>query len=312
MPAAERNQSTIVLFPHPRAEHASTRHGSLYPWNRKGHDHWRKFLVAPVASATRDDKGNWRATKNLSNAALWTEYEPPTRIEAFSDAWAPGLPEAWHTFVPVEQPPAFAQNTDPWIFGRWFRYVICKQERNRFLQELRPGDVIFFGSWMKRDVEGNPAITFNFFMDTVFVVGEAYRDHLGEHGSIAPPEMRDPIYDLCVWNRVRADELKTFYRGRMLQDARVEETFCWTPCATAPPSAPPPRFRRPMIGQLFGKTCGHGQAIIRVEDCTPSEAWTRVVDHCVQVGLKLAVQVSQPQLATNRHPDSTVYPGSCR
>jgi uncharacterized protein YciU (UPF0263 family) len=53
------------------------------------------------------------------------------------------------------------QNTDPFIFGDTFFYTICKKAQ---LKNLKPGDVILFGSeFGKRGFE-------KFYLDTLFVV----------------------------------------------------------------------------------------------------------------------------------------------
>ena len=57
------------------------------------------------------------------------------------------------------------QNTDPYVFGDYFSYSCCKQNRNGKpvkLQRLLPGDVIIYYSTEKN----------SFMIDTVFVVGE--------------------------------------------------------------------------------------------------------------------------------------------
>lgn len=131
------NDGSVVLFPHPGTEHASAKRGDIFPWNRKGHR--RKYLVTQARLANRSTSQSWCLEDRTQPVAMWTEFEPPTHIHLFEETWAPGLPEAWHEPLPVGPPPAFAQNTDPWIFGSSFRYAICKQESVPYLASL-PGN----------------------------------------------------------------------------------------------------------------------------------------------------------------------------
>ncbi len=47
------------------------------------------------------EHGAWWLDGRQVSAAMWTEYEAPTRIRSFGEAREHGLPKAWHAFVPV-------------------------------------------------------------------------------------------------------------------------------------------------------------------------------------------------------------------
>ena len=286
------SESSVVLFPHPGAEHDSAKGGPLYPWNRQPDPHRRKYLAARVRVA-RELGGGWQVAAGESPAAMWTEYEPPTRIREFAEATAPGLPCAWHEFLPIGEVPPRAHGTDPWVFGESFRYGICKQSSVSYLKRLVPGDVIFFGSWMKRDESGRKAAVFNFFLDTVFVVGVAYPNARTDEA--VPDGVLDPAYRRAEWDRIRERDRGTLYTGSMIGGGVWEEPFSWVPCKSFPEGASaPPRFPRPLIGQLFGRTSGNGQAIMRLAGVRPKDAWTTVVEHCRRQGLELGAHVESP------------------
>ena len=151
----------VVQFPHPGAEHV-LGDGSRMTWNTGRHG--RKFLRSPGRSVDPDGR------TSEADLAFWGEWEAPSRVVS---RWprAGQLPQELH--VPVwERPatPSFRQNTDPWVFGKAFRYSNCRQLTYRqnpsALQALTPGSVIFFGSRLHGE----------FVLDTVFVVKPEYTD----------------------------------------------------------------------------------------------------------------------------------------
>jgi hypothetical protein len=302
------SETAVVLFPHPGAEHDSTRLGPVYPWNRQPAPHRRKFLTA-WAHFAREASGGWRIDPAATPAALWTEYEPSTRIWEFPDGPAAGLPSAWHSLLPIGEVPPRAHGTDPWVFGANFRYGICKQSSVPYLQDLAPGSIIFFGSWMKRDESGKKVDVFNFFLDTVFVVGASYPN--AKTDDEVPKDALDPAYRRAEWDRIRERDRGTFYTGAGIGSGVSKEPFSWVPSKAVPGGdSLPPRFPRPMIGQLFGKAIGNGQATIRLAGVQPKDAWTRVVEHCRKRGLELGARVESPLVSESAPAASAA--GPCR
>jgi hypothetical protein len=296
---------TVVLFSHPGAEHDRIRSGPIYPWHRKPKEHKRKYLRASVRLA-RAGPGGWRINPEPSTAAMWAEYEPPTLIHGFQGSPENRMPSAWHEFTRVGAVPGRAHGTDPWIFGESFRYGICKQDTLSDLQHLQGGDVLFFGSWMKCDEAGRPARSYNFFLDTVFVVEKGYANGIG----VVPSNLLDRAFVRCAWERIGEVDRRTLYSGVTLGSRTTAKPFSWVPCLPARPGEDPPRFRRPMIGQFFlNKEYGHGQATVPL-DVPPEEAWSRVTKHCLDLELGLAARVESPGL----DPDAPAPPGagSCR
>jgi hypothetical protein len=299
------SDSTVVLFSHPGAEHDQVRSGPIYPWHRKPENHKRKYLRAPVRLA-QDGPGGWQIDPEPSMAAMWAEYEPSTLIHEFRGPPEDRMPRAWHEFTRLGAAPRHAHGTDPWIFGDCFRYAICKQDTLPYLKRLQAGDLLFFGSWMKCDQDGRPARSFNFFLDTVFVVGGGYAN--GK--DVVPGELLDPAFVRCSWEQTREVDRRTLYQGAMLGPRATRAPFSWVPCLRARPGEDPPRFRRPMIGQYFlEKEIGHGQATIALE-VRPEEAWSTVTQHCRDLGLDLAVRVESPELDPVAPAPADV--GSCR
>jgi len=279
----------IVLFPHPGSEHSVKVDGAVFPWNRK--EHRRKFLVAKGHLASHSAATGWSVGKAPKLLAFWGEYEAPTTGHYFKADSHTGLPEFWHSMLPVPASPFGGQNSDPWIFGSRFRYAVCKQWI-QFLRELERGDMILFGSWKEQDQEGRQTPVMNFFLDTVFFAAERYPFSVKPLKCSAPEEILDPTFLRCSLDRIKPDE-RMLYVGASLEDSI--SAFCWVPCKEVLDPEGPPRFRRPMIGDLFGKTCGNGQALMHF-DGDVEGAWLKVVKRCQDLGLSLAANLANPDL----------------
>jgi hypothetical protein len=228
-----------------------------------------------------------------SGVALWAEFEPPTTGTHFGTSPTGGLPESWHTLLPIPPPPEGAQNTDPWIFGESFRYGYCYQIHRSFLRSLRRGDLLLFGSYKKLDAEGNATRIFNFFLDTVFVVESSFalRTPVTIPHNLFDLVYRRAAYDLWPDDR----EYCTFYKGVMLGDQPSAAPFSYSPCASCEGHSPV-RVARPMIGDLFHVEYGHGQVFTTVP-IAPGNAWHMVTRRCFERGYSLAVKVEDAVIA---------------
>ncbi len=288
--------STVVLFNHPGPEHVAKGRGGLYPWN-VAKAHKRKYLSVRAQVAERDGN-SFRRGQEERRVALWAEFEPPTTGTRFDGSAIGGLPESWHTLVPIPVPlSADAQNTDPWIFGESFRYSYCKQVHKPFLRDLEQGDLLLFGSYKELDADGKPAPVFNFFLDTVFVVESFFPLH---SPAAIPQNLFDPVYRRAAYDRWSDDRDDcTFYKGAMLGDEPSTAQFCYSPCAPYQGDSPH-RVPRPMINDLFGVTTRNPQLFARVCGFSPEQAWRMVTARCLDRGYRLAVRVE----------DAVVAPGS--
>lgn len=282
---------TVVLFNHPGDEHRAKRSAPTYLWNRRSHR--RKYLGVDAHLAVQEGSG-FRRDPLAKKTALWGEFEPSTRARAFPTQPRLGEPHSWHELLPIAAPPPGAQNTDPWIFGETFRYALCRQNSLAYLRDLRAGDLLLFGSYLKQDQDGHARSKFNFFLDTAFPIRRGFP--LANEARI-PKHLLDSVYRRAAYNRFKPDEkiVCTFYEAAMLTDDLTSEPFAFSPCTLWDSNAVPPRRRRPMIGQLFGMSFGNGQVFTTV-DRDPAAAWRIVVDHCRSRGYELAVAVEEPGL----------------
>jgi len=171
----------IVHFTHPGKEHGLTKgekKALCKGWNMPvSKPHARKFI------SSRGDYIDGRDCLQKNTLLLfWGEWEPDSEVIPLPDRPDDRYPEYVHTpFVregledllknAAQQQP---QNTDPFVFGKMFKYALCKQaqknstdkngivrQRATNLAKLAKGSLILFGSNYPIGV---------FQLDTVFVV----------------------------------------------------------------------------------------------------------------------------------------------
>ena len=206
----------IIQFTHPGLEHCPDNpEKDNKSWNIG--DHRRKFMQAPgdyVASNGRLITG-----KEL---LFWGEWEPPSKVLALSARPSKLHPQWLHfPYLPTKIPtksqsygtcsssspksrkscatacnsdgPGY-QNTDPFVFGDCFKYLICKQwsektGRASGLAALEKGSVILFGC-----TSGRTAQDAFFQLDTVFVVGDYVEYSPSDPASLPNHRLITPDY----------------------------------------------------------------------------------------------------------------------
>jgi len=131
---------------------------NIREWNNDSPKHYRKFL-----------KNNGEYINNISdpnskNAELffWGEWEGNsffTPFESNKNMDHRILPNGYHEpFHSIKI--RGNQNTDPYVYGEFFKYSICKQQGQ--MKKLDPNSLIIFGSVF-------PSLK-KFYIDTVFVI----------------------------------------------------------------------------------------------------------------------------------------------
>lgn len=158
----------IIQFIHPGSEHSFDNYvnGRMHKnWNSDGHK--RKFCKANGKYIDIYNKNN------ESEFMIWSEWESPSFVDLTRQN--PPLPKYLHLpYLPTDINGniivAGTQNTDPCVFGDYFKYFICQQIRiNGKLTQmayLDKGDLIIFGSGKNK----------KFLIDTVFVVDNTIDD----------------------------------------------------------------------------------------------------------------------------------------
>ncbi len=299
---------TVVLFNHPGQEHEPRQSGQVFPWNTGG-GHRRKY-VSVLAQLARSDEDANRLDPAWQRVSLWGEYEAPTMAHRFDEPPELGMPDWWHTLLPVGTAPVGAQNTDPWVFGSTFRYVYCRQtaKATAYLKHLTHGDLLLFGSYKEHLPVRKSGKTYDFYLDTVFVVDQPnYPSERTER----PRSLYDAAHLRATYNRLPWDERDgtTFYTGVMLGRQRSKLPFCFSPCTLAQGEIPG-RARRPMISDLFGGPSNTPQFVEKRAEKSTADAWRKVVDRCLEQGLGLAARIEDATIDPGR-PDGGAAGGDC-
>jgi hypothetical protein len=105
----------VVQFPHPGPEHIPKVVPPL-PWRMVANerDHKRKFMRGPGRYVDRND------VCIAGELTFWGEWEAPSDVVHEWPSSDP-LPRFLHIPVWEKSGPPGRQNTDPWVFGDYFR-----------------------------------------------------------------------------------------------------------------------------------------------------------------------------------------------
>lgn len=173
----------IVQFLHPAQEAIPLNESDkCIPWNNNP-THRRKFLLSEGEYVNEQEKlemdeltfwGEWEAQSEIISISKSDRHPPNYFNIPFVD---PSVPERTHT-------------TDPYVFGRNFKYFICRQRANaNILKNLEPNSIIVFGS----------SINFKFCLDTVFIISNSKKKYnLNSIGQVLPISERGQFYFVSI------------------------------------------------------------------------------------------------------------------
>jgi hypothetical protein len=173
----------IVQFLHTAVE-ATPFHenDSIIPWNNL-ENHRRKFL---------NSFGKYISTEGKEIEDLltfWGEWEPQSYITSLKND-KKYFPKYLNT--PFLNPSVTyrTHNTDPNVFGKHFKYIVCKQAAfHNVLTDLPENSIILFGSSINRE----------FCLDTVFVVSKNKINYnLSSIEELFPRDKRGTYYHASV------------------------------------------------------------------------------------------------------------------
>ena len=191
-----------------------------------------------------------------------------------------------------EKKPCARQNTDPFVFGDYFLYSVCKQRkkiRNSDLSEftklgeLEKGSIILFGSTISKK-QGGPY----FVLDTVFVVG----DYKAYHSKNAPSDLSGFVpNDYCdLMGFVHWSPSNDFicYKGATVENP-VNDMFSFVPCK--PCSSGEVGFPRVKLSSSkFPFITDNLNAAPKFEDKYPiKDLWNKICDVVREQGFELGV-----------------------
>ena len=213
-----KDRLRIVHFPHPGQDYPVCRTNAklsngVYAvnWSESG-IHCRRLIKHSGAYVDID----W-AFHEDEELVFWNEWEGPTFANDIKGRKNKASASFIHVVRYPEVPCVFTSsggcnfaggffgrygdlmNTDPCVFGKTFKYSVCRQTPKGIMRQLAPGSLIVFGS----------RIGGEFYLDTMFVVGDVafdYRDG-SDLGLLCSKAYRNLTID-----RLPTGDY-TFYRG---------------------------------------------------------------------------------------------------
>jgi hypothetical protein len=254
--------------------------------------HFRKFIINDGFFV--NDVSDKEPQK--SDLYFWGEWEGRSYFEPIKNSDYNILPNGLHR--PFHSAPEnLKQNTDPYIFGEYFKYAFCKQ--TGALNNLSEDSLILFGSTY-------PSLG-KFYIDTVFVV-KTYESAIDVCANSAANYTR-------TYKEQTLDRLGKEYRGRNPSSNKKlyhgktwydnSEYFSFVPCKLRQELNGFERFylelKNPIFqlsknptGKSFLKNCAH----------SPEELWKQIVVEAVKQGFVLGINFSEPT-AIEPNPQTT-------
>lgn len=276
----------IIQFIHPGPEHGFDSHVNQRMhknWNSNAHK--RKFCNANGEYFGIDNKNH------EGKFMFWGEWEPPSYVDLTPKNLS--LPKYLHSpYLPINANGniivAGTQNTDPCVFGNYFKYFVCQQiRRNGKLTQmayLNQGDLILFGSGKNG----------KFLIDTVFVV----------ENTIQPINV-EPTYKVISIDRCAnyASLGCKIYKGKTFTENGI---YSFTPannsyfCRIEVPSN-----TNLLLNKYITNTLTQGRKVSNVNNNIIQDVWNELKTLTQSQGLLLAHKIDWPNIIINRQTTQT-------
>ena len=290
----------IIQFLHTAVEATpNDANNSIIPWNNHK-DHRRKFILSEGKYVNRDNEksdnltfwGEWEAQSNIEILKNTRNHLPTLLNRPFLD---PGVPSRTH-------------NTDPYVFGQNFRYIVCKQGYSEILRNLEPFSLILFGS----------SINKKFCLDTVFLVSKDIQkysinnieDIFNQRNQYYYASV-NPLYDDTKFNskvakedscRIETEKEYSFYKGvNYAEKDEYEGIYSFVPCKKYNVEKESDYiFKQPFLdldfissNQTQGLNACNGRNFSKGEIIN---YWNEIVEQIEKVGLLRGTKFKTPEL----------------
>jgi len=291
----------IIQFLHTAQEATPVNElDNVIPWNNND-THRRKFILSNGKFV------NDNVEQEESELVFWGEWEAQSEIVRINNGNTNPPNYLNRPFINPAVPNR-THNTDPYVFGDKFRYIICKQGYfHNVLTNLEPNSIILFGS----------SINGQFCLDTVFVVSNDKSNYtVNTIENLFPLSTRgqyyhasvNPIYDEFEYNRnaqsedfCRINDQRdyTFYKAvNFLERQNYNGLYSYVPCQVYNPQNY--IFRQPAITLDFIN--GNQTQGINSKDCNENEIvnyWNDIAHQIQNKNLRQGTYFKTPELRTN-------------
>jgi hypothetical protein len=182
------------------------------------------------------------------------------------------------------------QNTDPYVFGEYFKYCTCKQTGN--LCNLSPNSIILFGSVY-------PSLG-RFYIDTVFVVkNQVTATHVHRTGGVGysqayKEETLEQLTEyLGVAHLVTNQKL---YKSQTWWDNK--EFFSFVPCKLNHNGNGFERLAIALNNPLFQLSANPtGKSFLNNCNLSPQEVWKKITEISTEQGFQLGIRFAEPMIS---------------
>jgi hypothetical protein len=291
----------IIQFLHTAQEATPVNElDNVIPWNNND-THRRKFILSNGKFV------NDNVEQEESELVFWGEWEAQSEIVRINNGNTNPPNYLNRPFINPAVPNR-THNTDPYVFGDKFRYIICKQGYfHNVLTNLEPNSIILFGS----------SINGQFCLDTVFVVSNDKSNYtVNTIENLFPLSTRgqyyhasvNPIYDEFEYNRnaqsedfCRINDQRdyTFYKAvNFLERQNYNGLYSYVPCQVY--NLQNYIFRQPAITLDFIN--GNQTQGINSKDCNENEIvnyWNDIAHQIQNKNLRQGTYFKTPELRTN-------------
>ena len=252
-------------------------------WNNDD-SHYRKLLRQ---TGTYVEKTKAYKTKN-DTLVFWGEWEGYSKFYPLAAGCAKGIHEPFHSIIGRG-----CQNTDPYVFGDYFKYAICRQ--NGVMTELDKDSLILFGTTTNN----------GFLLDSVFVVktwetaesvstnnainySQTYKEKtLEQLGGLylgKNPSLKNKIYHSRTWWYDENKDFFSYVPCKINNDKGIKKALI--PFETANSNI---KMSKQKIGHLYN----------HFSDFTAQEVWKYITDIVLKQGFYLGIRFDEP--ATNNN-----------
>lgn len=294
----------IIQFLHTAVEATPNEiNDKIIPWNNNI-DHRRKFILSHGKYIKEESE---EESEEESDLTFWGEWEAQSNVARLKN-------ERKHLPTFLNRPfldPSVSNrthNTDPYVFGQNFRYIICKQGYSEILRNLEPFSLILFGSCINK----------KFCLDTVFLVSEEIQRYSIENIETIFSQRNqyyfasvNPLYDDTKFNddvdkedtcRLEQEKEYSFYKGVKYSDKdKYEGIYSFVPCKEYDPDKELDYiFKQPVIdldiiseNQTQGLNACNGREFSREEIV---DYWNKIVGQIEKAGLLKGTIFKTPEL----------------
>ena len=250
------------------------------PGSKKAFEHYRKFI---------QNQGQYlssiKSKPKEADLLFWGEWEGHSIFNPLPNSdrkrFPNGIHRPFHSILNKG-----AQNTDPYVYGDYFKYAVCLQKGA--LTKLPPLSLILFGTtYIKLNA---------FYLDTVFVVDSSVP---AKKVMTTGASAYSRTYREATLNQL--DE----YNGNTLSEVKLYHGLTWWDnnkyFSFVPSKANPNRgFERLRIdlGDPLFSLAGNTQGYSYLPKCSlsPQELWEKIALRCFKEGFVLGIRFQEPEI----------------